>query len=183
VRCFAALELPASVRRACAQAAAPLRTLGTVSWVAELQIHVTLRFFGEIDPRTVDKLAAVVQGPWPAMQLSVHGLGQFPKRGSPRVLWTGLRGDVDALAAVAQRIDDAAVQLGLPPEERAFHPHITLGRCKSPFGGARLERAVREHADAAVAAPFAAERVVLYHSELRPDGPVYRELAAGRCGR
>jgi 2'-5' RNA ligase len=183
MRCFVALDLPADVRARLAACAGALRGIGDVRWVAEAQLHLTLRFCGEIDERQRDALAGVVaNGPWPALQLQLAGLGQFPPRGAPRVLWAGVGGDVDALAGVAVRIDAAAVAAGVPPEDRPFHAHVTLGRARSPRGGARLSAALREQGRELGAAPFAAPAVTLYGSELRSEGALHTPLATGRLG-
>jgi 2'-5' RNA ligase len=183
VRCFCALELPDAVRAACAAAAAPLRGLGDVKWVAPANLHVTLRFLGEIGEPQVAAMCAAIEGPWPAVHLSLRGLGRFPPHGAPRVLWAGLAGDVDALAATAARLDAAALAAGVPADDKPFHAHVTLGRCKSPLGAARLSAALRERGAAVDGPAFAAERVVLYRSELQRAGPVYTPLAHGACAR
>jgi 2'-5' RNA ligase len=181
VRCFLSLEIPALVRRACIAATQPLRNFSSVAFVAEPQLHVTLRFLENVGETEIAALRAAVLAPWPVAMLSVHGLAQFPARGSPRVIWAGLRGDLDAVSAIARRLDEVALGAGVAADDRGFHPHITLGRCKSGFGGARIERAVRESAEVAIAATFFATRVVLYSSRLSQDGPIYTELAAGDC--
>jgi 2'-5' RNA ligase len=183
VRCFCALELPDAVRDACAAAAAPLRGLGDVKWVAPPQLHVTLRFLGELGDAQVAAMRAAVEVPWPAVRLSLQGLGQFPERGPPRVLWAGLAGDVGALAAIAAQLDRAALAAGVPADDKPFRAHITLGRCKSPLGAARLSAALRERGAALTGPECNAERVVLYRSELQRAGPVYTELAHGACAR
>ena len=152
-----------------------------MAFVAEPQLHVTLRFLENVGETEIAALRAAVLTPWPVAMLSVHGLAQFPARGSPRVIWAGLRGDLDAVSAIARRLDEVALGAGVAADDRGFHPHITLGRCKSGFGGARIERAVRESAEVAIAAAFFATRVVLYSSRLSQDGPIYTELAAGDC--
>lgn len=154
MRCFLSLEIPALVRRACIAATQPLRSFSSVAFVAEPQLHVTLRFLENVGETEIAALRAAVLTPWPVAMLSVHGLAQFPARGSPRVIWAGLRGDLDAVSAIARRLDEVALGAGVAADDRGFHPHITLGRCKSGFGGARIERAVRESAEVAIAAAF-----------------------------
>jgi 2'-5' RNA ligase len=182
-RCFVALDLPAPVRALLAAAGARLRGLGDVRQVPEAQLHLTLRFCGDIDERQRAALGGVVEaGPWPALQLLLSGLGQFPPRGAPRVLWAGVAGDVEALAQIASRIEAAAAAAGVPREDRPFHPHVTLGRARSPRGGARLSAALREQGRVFASEPFAPQGLTLYRSELGAGGSVHTPLVTGRLG-
>jgi 2'-5' RNA ligase len=177
VRCFLALDLTAAAQDQLGAEIEHLRGLGDFRFVPVRQLHLTLRFLGEIDGRQQRSFAALVAtGAWPLLRLGLHGLGQFPPRGAPRVLWAGVAGDLDALAAIAGRCEAAAVAAGLPPEDRPYHPHVTLGRARSPRGAARLSAALRERSSAVAGGSFVPPGVVLYRSELRPEGSVHTAL-------
>ncbi len=178
MRAFVALLLPASVHEELAAAAAPLRPHGHVRWTPPAQWHVTLKFLGDIDAATATSMAAVVQRTSPRRpRLRLEGLGQFPPRGPARVLWAGLAGDCDELAAWAAELDAAASDVGVPAETRPFHAHITLGRLRTPRGAATLQAAMKAHSANVRGAVFEPAAVALLRSDLGADGSVYREVA------
>ncbi|HXV77552.1 MAG TPA: RNA 2',3'-cyclic phosphodiesterase [Candidatus Polarisedimenticolaceae bacterium] len=147
-------------------------------WVPPSQIHLTLRFLGEVDEAT--ELAA--QSHWqraarsvPRFRLALGGVGRFPPRGRARVLWIGV-GDPDggtALAELAERIEQATRLSGFAAERRPFHSHLTLARA-----GKQAPGAVPIAADAVHAPPFLVDRVVLFQSELGPTGARYTERSS-----
>jgi 2'-5' RNA ligase len=133
LRLFVAVNLPTEVRRSLADVVAPLRTTErAVSWVAEPNLHLTLRFLGEQPVPLVAALSRAlsdVGGQVPAHELMLHGFGAFPTPRRPRVLWLGVGANVVS-AALYQTVDDACAALGLAREAREFHPHVTLGRVR-----------------------------------------------------
>lgn len=177
MRCFVALDLPPAARAALLDAIAPLRRLGDVKWVADAQLHVTLRFLGDASAAQVEALSAVLQEDLPPLRLALRGLGQFPPRGAPRVLWAGLDGDLAALAELAHRCERAAVAAGAAAEPRPFHPHVTIGRTRSPRGARPLAEALQQCSAAVRGESFVPESVALYRSELGAQGPVHTPLA------
>ena len=183
LRTFIALPLPAEWTDALATTIDNLsRSIpGGVRWVNPAGIHLTLKFLGDTDaemaPRIVSGLAEAledVEGP----ALSLSGLGTFPGRGSPRVIWAGVGGGADGLDELFRRVEHTAAGLGWPRERRAFRPHLTLGRVREQ-ATASQRRAVAE-AIAGVAlldAPeWRVDTVRLYRSELTPQGAIYSNL-------
>jgi 2'-5' RNA ligase len=147
------------------------RSVRGIRWVAADQLHLTLKFLGEVpEPKVagiVEALRRIRRAPF---DLSVEGTGVFPERGPARVLWAGCVGDA---AELAEEVERALGPLGFPREERPFAAHVTIGRVKHP----RAAREVRLDP----AALFGRQRVAsfsLMKSELRPAGPVYAEVAA-----
>ncbi len=176
-RCFAALRLGANAQASITELLARLeRERADVRWVKADNVHVTLRFLGEVErPRLAGVEAALRAIPFAPLALGLDGLGHFPPRGQPRVLWAGLAGDVDGLVALAAAIEQRLTELGFAPEERAFSSHLTLGRVKGPRG---LEAVLAAFARTDVrTAPEPIAAFSLYESELRPQGPRYTELA------
>jgi 2'-5' RNA ligase len=165
-RLFVALPLPPAVRRSLEPLA---RGLGDVRWLTPDQQHLTLRFLGDIDNGRMNDVAealALVHG-WP-FELRLKGLGHFPPRGEPRVLWVGVEKSAD-LAGLKRRIDQALKQAGLAPENRKFAPHVTLARIRAPLSRDRLGTYLMRHSLYA-SEPFAISDFHLYSSWLKSDG-------------
>jgi RNA 2',3'-cyclic 3'-phosphodiesterase len=111
-----------------------------VTWVGADRLHLTLRFIGEVDrPRLSDLRTAlsvpIRQAPF---EIAVRGLGAFPARGSPRVIWAGVGAGRHQLIALAQTVASRLETAGIKSDMRPFHPHLTLGRVRQ---SARLRRA------------------------------------------
>jgi 2'-5' RNA ligase len=178
VRAFVALELDARVRESIGELQARLRPrLGGIRLVRPEGIHLTLRFLGATSPdqvETLRPLLAAAAAACPPADVLVAGLGTFPERGSPRVLWLGL--DVPAAVLDLQRaVERAARAAGFEREERPFRAHLTLGRWR--------DRAPRPELPLAELGPTRPETLVLFRSDLRPEGAVYAPMAVLPLGR
>jgi len=177
VRAFVALELDARLRESIGELQARLRPrLGGIRLVRPEGIHLTLRFLGDTAPAQVEALRpplAAAAAACPAAAARVAGLGMFPERGSPRVLWLGL--DVPPTVFDLQRAcERAARAAGFEREERPFKAHLTLGRWR--------DRAPRPDLPAADLGETVLDTLVLFKSDLRPDGAVYTPLARFALG-
>lgn len=183
MRCFVAFDLPRPVCNHLAKVTAPLRDRFDVRWVPPEQMHATVLFAGEVDRGGVDALAGLVESvDSTAPTLALQPMGVFPPRGIPRVVWVGLGGDVDALRQTRDRFEQAAEPLGVPREKRAFTPHVTLARVKSPFGVLALIDQLAERSRELKEKPFEAPSLTLYESRLTPRGPRYEVLARRAFG-
>lgn len=150
-------------------------------WVKPGNMHLTLRFLGATPPAKVAALAttlgAVAAGQAP-LKMALDGLGGFPSRRRPQVLWVGLGGDRDGLTALQGAVEGAVGALGWPAEERAFRPHVTLGRVRG-----------KQRPPAAAWQPevpplsFELDAVELVESRLQPSGAVYRVLCRAELGQ
>jgi 2'-5' RNA ligase len=177
VRAFVALELDARLRAAIGDLQARLRPrLGGIRLVRPEGIHLTLRFLGPTSPAQVESLRPLLAGAaaaTPPAEVRVAGLGTFPDRGSPRVLWLAL--EVPAPLLELQRAcEGAARAAGFEREARPFKAHLTLGRWR--------DRAPRPDLPAADLGTTRLERLVLFESDLKPDGAVYTSLAGFALG-
>jgi 2'-5' RNA ligase len=173
-RLFVALDLPQEIK----QSLEPLsRGLGDVRWLGPEQQHLTLRFIGELDNGrmndVIDALALIVGEPF---ELRLKGLGHFPPRGEPRVLWVGVERS-PSLGQLKRRIDWALRQVGLAPESRKFAPHVTLARIKGPLSPTRLGTYLMRHS-LYQSALFPVSAFHLFSSWLRSDGAQYRVEAS-----
>jgi 2'-5' RNA ligase len=197
MRLFTAIELPAPVRNHLAGLAREWadnwgeELLGLsnedyprASWVRPENLHVTLKFLGEVPEPDVPKVCDALSGcvsPG-AMRLNADRVECLPPRGPVRVIAASVGGDVGRLALLHQEIERACDKVGFAPERREYRPHITLGRAKVP-----LPRHVREGLAAAGAGhfpgpEFEAREFVLMESRLRREGAEYVPAARFALG-
>jgi 2'-5' RNA ligase len=177
VRAFIALELDVRLRTALGELQRRLRpSLGAIRLVRPEGVHLTLRFLGETRPEQIQALEpplAAAARACPPLEARVQGVGVFPERGSPRVLWLGV--ELPQAASELQRAcERAARDAGFEREPRAFRAHLTLGRWR--------DRAVRPELPEADLGPTRLETLVLFRSELLKGGAVYTPLARFALG-
>ncbi|TGX55063.1 RNA 2',3'-cyclic phosphodiesterase [Sphingomonas gei] len=169
-RLFVGLRPPPAIR------AQLLQAMGGVTgarWQDDSQLHLTLRFIGEIErPQAEDVAIALSNVRFPAIHVALAGVGQFESRGRPNALWAGVRPH-DALAGLHKKVDQALVRCGLLPERRAYLPHITLARLNAAAGPA--ERFLESHAGLA-SAPFTLDHFLLFESTLGREGAIYEAI-------
>ncbi|HKV05920.1 MAG TPA: RNA 2',3'-cyclic phosphodiesterase [Candidatus Acidoferrales bacterium] len=185
MRLFVALDLPDAVRGALGELIAQLKLrCRAARWARPEGMHVTLKFIGHaIDRTEVEKLdsaraaLASVRAGNP-VDLHFRGVGFFPDARRPRVLWCGVQAS-ENLAPLAADIERALEPLGIPPEGRAFVPHLTLARLKSPEGAAQLVRLASAFSTRDFGS--ASEREFhLFESLLKPSGAEYKKIETYR---
>lgn len=183
LRAFIAVEIPPAIQQAIHSETESLRrALGPelVRWVPCQNLHLTLKFIGDISSANIDMLADMLTaeaGRVPPFPMRVSGLGSFPTPKRARVLWVGLYAPA-GLAALQHGIESAAAKLGYATEKRPFSPHLTIGRVRQQVTASdqqsirqALERThVGELGEAEISA------VHLYKSDLNRDGAVYTRL-------
>ena len=177
MRQFLAIELPAAARDRLAQLQQALAGRATgFRWIRPESIHLTVRFLGQVaEPHDADAWRAWARTAreGAAFWLQPGGLGVFPPRGAPRVLWVGLRelGAGGRLDDLVGALEHAARDLGFEAEERVFRAHLTIARASG--------RATAPPADVAwaVPEPFEVREVTLFESRLHPAGARYTALA------
>jgi len=175
-RLFLAADIDPSVREAVGRISSEVRQRfdprARMSWVKPDRMHLTLHFFGDSDAADEERISQALKAPiaHPPFELSFNGLGAFPERGSPRVLWLGIREGADALRQVHAIVSG---RMGMPIDDE-FRPHLTLARYRD-----RVRRSDIDHILAlpAAAGPGRIDRVTLYESRLSPKGPTYTRLA------
>ncbi|MEM7022032.1 MAG: RNA 2',3'-cyclic phosphodiesterase [Pseudomonadota bacterium] len=169
-RLFVALDLPEEVKHSLEPLASGL---GDVRWLDADQQHLTLRFLGQLDNGTSQEVAealALVTGV--PLELRLQGIGHFPLRGEPRVLWVGVEKS-DELMRLKRRIDRALEDFGLEPEARKFSPHVTIARIRGPLSPDRIASYLMRH-NLYKSTPFAVSDFHLFSSWLRPEGADYQ---------
>jgi 2'-5' RNA ligase len=168
-RLFVSIELPHAITQLFAELDPHLRG---VRWLAPEQMHLTLSFLGNVSAETEEKLRANLSSiSWKAFFLPLVGLGTFPGKGRPNILWLGVGRGHPHLFQLHKRVQEAALGAGLEPDLRAFHPHITLARCRD-VSAESLRPFLRAHAgfDAGM---IHVESFCLNSSELTRAGSVY----------
>src|SRR5262249_20105479 len=132
MRTFIAIEMPKQIKAALARLQQDLRRAqADVSWTRQENFHLTLRFLGEVEERRLEALKQVCAesaAEFAPFTLRLGGAGVFPNLRRPRVLWAGLAGDVEIAAALQRRLEAGLVSIGFAPEDKAFSPHLTIGR-------------------------------------------------------
>ena len=149
-----------------------------VRWVNPNGIHLTLKFLGNIHPAQVDEIAETAAREVenePPLTLRPSGLGAFPSRRKPRVIWVGMEGEVQRLTRIQARVENALEPLGFVREKRAFRPHLTIGRVKDRR---RLQSLIDAMAELKIPEfdSFDVTEIILYKSDLRPTGAIYTKL-------
>lgn len=176
LRLFLAIELPESHRSAVARSLAGVRDdLPPARWVREENLHLTLVFLGDTEPDRVPVLTAAVHPAFAAVPRFESALtvpGTFPPERPARVAWIGLRSGPELESLQRSVARSAAGALGLEPERRAFHSHVTVARPKKPWTRGAREIFGRV-AEGLPAEPFEVTEGVLYRSELGPGGARY----------
>ncbi len=153
----------------------------SMRWVDPTQIHLTLKFLGELEPvklkQLSDEIRQVATASVP-FEFRVCGTGVFPAWNRPRILWAGVDAPTDLISLQSQ-IDLSTRSLGFPSEARAFTPHLTLGRVNEWITSSQLAalRLKMDQAKDKVFGTVRATQVTIFQSTLRPSGPVYTPAA------
>ncbi len=180
MRTFIAIEISDEIKAGLTQAQRNLRDLGVVdaSWTRPEGIHLTLKFLGEVSelkvPDIMNGLRRAAEGTGP-FRLEVGGIGTFPSPKNARVVWVGLSGDVEKLSSLQAVIEETISGIGFERDERAFTPHLTLGRIKYIRSRDKWLKALEGVKDIRLSG-FDVAAVSLMKSELKPSGAVYTEM-------
>ena len=173
-RIFIAIELPSIVRQKLKAHIDGLRSALPyvhASWSREENLHLTLKFLGDIPVTKAEALTQAAQraaSEVEPFEIIVEGCGAFPPRGQPRVLWVGIGDRSGQLALLHRALEEECAKEGFPPETRPFHPHLTLARIRTPHDSRHLA-AVHKEIGFDAEAVFAQELAVI-RSELRSEG-------------
>ncbi len=178
MRLFIALALPAAIRAELAATQSRLHG-HPMRWVDPVGFHLTLQFLGEaaetLVPPLLRALAAIPTEPF---SLTLGGVGRFPNVGQPRTIWVGLNGDTTALSRLYEAVITTTAPFGFAPDVRGFKPHLTLGRARQEAAATHLYALGEALTHVTPPAPlvWAADRPVLFVSNLTPQGVVYTPL-------
>ncbi|MEA1970508.1 MAG: RNA 2',3'-cyclic phosphodiesterase [Thermodesulfobacteriota bacterium] len=181
MRAFLAIELPPDIKdliEGIKEGLMPV--LKGIRWTRPEGMHLTLKFFGDLFQDDVACISEVVGRnvrDIVPMELDIDSLGGFPSLKEPRVLWLGIGGDVERLAALQAAIERDLEKCGFPGEKRPFRPHLTLGRARSRGGIISGVENVIKKTGGMSTHRFDVRELVLFEGELKPGGAVYTKLA------
>lgn len=186
VRIFIAIEIPAELKKEITSVQQRLRphfSRARVSWVRPDNIHLTLRFIGDVPSARIGELIQSCEDVTlkPAFGLHLHSIGFFPNARKPKVVWCGYENS-EELNSVQQLVEDAVVKLGFTPEGKAFVPHLTMARIKeisskpdAPFY-ADMTKVEAEIKSIPLSVRHTVHEVRLIKSVLSPKGSEYTTL-------
>lgn len=187
IRTFVAVEMSPDVRSRAGELIEELRAAPVkVKWVDPKNMHLTLKFLGDVDareiPRVCEKVieAAAEVAPF---ELEIAGAGAFPHAGRPSTVWLGVTKGTEEIIALQELVEAGLAELGFRAESRRFEPHLTIGRVRRGTRAVgELGRLIRDHADFP-AGRVAVKEAVVFSSDLQPTGPTYQALGRAPLGK
>jgi RNA 2',3'-cyclic 3'-phosphodiesterase len=185
IRAFLAINLEPQVIEKIYWSIDDLRErIPAVRWVPPTNLHLTVKFFGDIEEAQVEPIAVALQDQlelFPRFTINAKGLGVFPERGRPKILWVGLTGN--ELAGLAAKVQSSLLPLGFAPEQRSFTPHLTIGRWRDSDRPPRTLKQELERWRDCTFGHSVVNEVILMQSVLKADGAVYHRLKVISLGK
>ena len=179
IRAFIAIEIPDEIREKISDLQSSLKNLGgRISWTKPKNIHLTLKFLGDIDEMLIDEIASElnkIAASISQFQIHVEEIGAFPNFKRARVIWVGTKSENEQLTELALQIDNSMEKLGFTKETRKFSGHLTLGRIKDPTGIQPIIDRLQQNKDFQ-AGSFPMKELFLIKSQLHPAGSIYTIL-------
>ena len=182
LRAFIAVEIPLDIRQDIEHATSNLRrgTGSLIRWVAVENMHLTLKFLGDIPTANMEVLTQMIRAEadsFNCFDIHLTGIGSFPNPKRPRVIYIGIQAPAE-LEAFQRQLESATRRLGYNSEERAFAPHLTIGRVRQNIPQDDQQKIRRALEASKIDSPGTAKvnSVHLYKSDLKPTGPIYTKL-------
>ena len=182
MRTFIAIPLPKETKDFLSGLQNQLKSCGAdVKWVEPGNIHLTLKFLGEIDEERLNKISLALEETTnriSAFTVSIDSIGAFPGINSPRIIWAGVGQGDNEVKVIAKGLEERLNEIGIPKEERPFSSHITLGRTRS---GLKIDKLISGLKEITLAQQirgreFPVQKITLFKSTLTPKGPDYESL-------
>ena len=187
MRLFLAVDLPLSLLQQVVAGITELRKIAgygrQLRWVAVDNIHITLKFLGEVEKDQVDQFSTCLAAiSWTGFTLTLGRSGVFPSMNRPRVFWQGFSAGIEEMRELLTLVESCAVGIGVPKEQRSYTPHLTLARIKTRKNREKSDAFSQLQKQADELLPmgnsFLVTAFYLYHSQLTPAGAIYTRLAA-----
>ena len=179
IRAFIAIELPAKIAQELEKIQDKLKDeTNKITWVKPENIHLTIKFLGDIETNKIDSIAKVLEDAadnLSSFKISIKGVGAFPTIENPRVLWVGIEEDDTNVSQLYNNLEHGLTTLGFEKEQRAFKPHLTLGRIKF----LKDKRTLKQHLEKVAGinlGKFEVGSFYLFKSKLTPEGAVHTKL-------
>lgn len=182
MRAFIAIELSDGAKQYLAKLQTQLKKSGAdIKWVNPSNIHLTLKFLGEINEEQLAEISGIMQKIASSQKEFVLGLGNigaFPDISSAKVIWAGVNEGEEETKFIAKNLEEAISEIGIPKEGRPFSSHITIGRPRSGLNRTKLMQLLKELTEkpAEEKPQFKVARIALYKSTLTSEGPIYEAL-------
>lgn len=178
IRTFVGVEVSAQVRTRAGQLMARLGTTGAkVKWVELHNLHLTLKFLGDVDARELPQVCSAVAKAvrtLPAFEIELVGAGAFPTAARPRTLWMGVGRGTEGLIEIHERLEQELAGLGFRREGRRYQPHLTIGRVRGEQ--AEAVAAIVTELASFPGGVSSVDEVVVFSSELARQGPTYQAM-------
>lgn len=178
IRTFICIEVPNSIKERIDKLQHTLRQQDAkISWVKSSNIHLTLRFLGDVSTLRIPTVGAAVEraaGRSRPVEIEVGTTGCFPSAKRPRVFWVGLTAIPESLVSLHAMIEEELAREGFPPEDRRYSPHLTIGRVRSPQNASRVAEDLI--ATGFERESFQANEVIVMRSDMNPAGSIYSPL-------
>lgn len=178
MRAFIAIELPSKIIDGLKDIQDELKNGNNkIAWVKPENIHLTIKFLGDIDVDKIDSIAVLLETAAAknrSFDVSVKGAGAFPTLDNPRVVWVGVEDDKN-LSRIYEELENGLLAIGFEKENRPFKPHLTVGRVKFLKDKKGFKERIEKYKDINLG-HFAANSLCLFKSNLTPNGAVYTKL-------
>jgi RNA 2',3'-cyclic 3'-phosphodiesterase len=179
MRTFIAIEFSEEIKDTLSQAEAHLKYSGVdVKWVEKENIHLTIKFLGEVDEKKLEEIKTaldIIGSQTKPFDSTIKDLGVFPKIEYPRVIWAGIDKGALELKALSEKVDTALSKLGFEKEVRPFVAHLTIGRVRSPKNKEKLKEKMAAYKLPEIP-PHRIDSILLFQSTLTPKGSIYTKL-------
>ena len=181
MRTFIAIDLPSEIKDSLRRLQEKLKaSKADVKWVEPKNIHLTLKFLGEIDDKKIEEITKIIDDTAKEknkFQIHISSLGAFPKIDFPRVIWVGVETGDKENKGMAEELEEKTAKIGIPKEDRPFSSHITIGRTRSSLNREKLVQDLKNNAElSGERLEFYVTKITLFKSTLTPRGPIYEAL-------
>ena len=184
MRTFIAVEIPAEIKNKIGRYVDSLRDSSqNVKWVSTENLHLTIKFLGDINEEDVDSLIECMNpvfSDFSSFDLLLEHAGFFPSKNNPRVIWIGSDGGADNLLDIFQELEHCLEVFGIDRDERMFSPHLTIGRVKRNNNKHGAVTTFTGDIPEFEPATFRVNSIALIKSTLTPKGPIYEKLYEGK---
>jgi len=184
-RAFICVELDEGIRKGVAGLQRRLGAGNLVKWVEEENLHLTLKFMGDLSDEQVLMTSRILHSAvngFEPFEFELRGIGTFPRSRAPRIVWVGVKDEAEILSKLAGRLEESLEPVGAKKEPRKYVPHLTIGRVRGTRGAGRLLDKVSKNRSYE-GGTQRVERLTFMRSDLTPSGPIYSPLERIHIGR